>query len=48
MAYLMGVTVGRERTGFVSADEIGLPVTEGGLVLPCGSTALWTEKDLSR
>ena len=27
--------------GTVSAEEIGLPVTETGLVLPCGSTAVW-------
>ena len=27
--------------GRVSADEIGLPVTRTGLVLPCGSTAIW-------
>ena len=27
--------------GTVSAEEIGLPVTETGLALPCGSTAVW-------
>ena len=27
--------------GGVAADEIGLKVTDTGLVLPCGSTALW-------
>ena len=25
----------------VSSDEIGLKVTDTGLVLPCGSTAIW-------
>ena len=39
MRYLLGVTVG-ERFSAVTADEIGLPVTKTGLVLPCGSTAL--------
>lgn len=39
MRYLLGVTVG-ERFSEVTADEIGLPVTKTGLVLPCGSTAL--------
>ncbi len=27
--------------GSVHSDEIGLPVTTGGSVLPCGSTSLW-------
>lgn len=27
--------------GTLSADEIGLPVTASGLVLPCGATAMW-------
>ncbi len=42
MAYLLGITVARKFNGQVDADEIGLPVTESGLILPCGSTALWT------
>ncbi len=41
MAYILGVTVQRSHTGQVTADEIGLPVTRTGLVLPCGSTAIW-------
>ena len=27
--------------GKVTADEIGLPVTQTGAVLPCGSSARW-------
>ncbi len=42
MEYLLGITVARKFGGRVSADEIGLPVTETGYILPCGSTALWT------
>ena len=41
MEYLLGVLVGKRFGGRVSSDEIGLPVTETGLVLPCGSTAIW-------
>lgn len=41
MQYLLGVTVGKQFGGKVTADEIGLPVEEAGFVLPCGSTALW-------
>jgi len=29
--------------GQVQADEIGLPITQSGFVLPCGNTALWTK-----
>ena len=41
MEYLLGVLVKDKFGGKVSSDEIGLPVTETGLVLPCGSTAIW-------
>ncbi len=42
MEYLLGITVARKFGGRVSADEIGLPVTQSGYILPCGSTALWS------
>ena len=42
MAYLLGVLLRPKFGGYVSADEIGLPVTETGIVLPCGSTAIWS------
>ncbi len=41
MEYLLGVLLEKRFGGRVSSDEIGLPVTESGLVLPCGSTAIW-------
>lgn len=41
MQYLLGVTLAQKHGGRVSADEIGLRATETGLVLPCGSTAIW-------
>lgn len=41
MEYLLGVTVGRKFGGQLCSDEIGLPVTASGQVLPCGSTAMW-------
>ncbi len=44
MAYILSVTVRERFGGVVSADEIGLPVTRTGLVLPCGSTAIWREQ----
>lgn len=41
MAYLLGLLLERKFGGSVSADEIGLRVTQTGLVLPCGSTVIW-------
>ena len=41
MGYLLGTLLPKD--GTVTADEIGLPVTAGGLVLPCGATAIWSK-----
>lgn len=41
MSYLINIEVTRRFGGKVSADEIGLPVSGNGLVLPCGATARW-------
>ncbi len=43
MAYILRETAGTKFGGTVTADEIGLPVETSGGVLPCGSTAIWTE-----
>ena len=45
MEYLLGVLLQKTMGGSVAADEIGLPVTSTGQVLPCGSTAIWVGKD---
>lgn len=41
MQYMLSVQMKDRFGGTVWADEIGLPVTSTGLVLPCGSTAVW-------
>ncbi len=43
MQYVLGVTLKNHFGGEVSADEIGLRTTKTGLVLPCGSTAIWSK-----
>ncbi len=43
MSYILNTTVAKQYGGNAQADEIGLPVTQTGLVLPCGSTAIWTK-----
>ena len=41
MQYILGSTVSPLFGGKVTSDEIGLPVTASGLVLPCGASAVW-------
>ena len=39
--YILSSVISPRFGGRVSADDIGLPVRSSGLVLPCGSTAVW-------
>ncbi len=41
LSYMMNSAIVSSRGGRVEADEIGLPVTESGLVLPCGASGRW-------
>lgn len=41
MGYLLDLLLTKKYGGSVSAEELGLPVSASGLVLPCGSTAIW-------
>lgn len=41
MEYLLGCLLQKKYGGTVSSFETGLPVTQSGLVLPCGSSAVW-------
>ncbi len=43
-AYLLRL-VTKDRGGRVFADELGLPVTQTGGVLPCGAVARWSGKE---
>lgn len=38
---MLALSVGRKFGGVISADEVGLPVTSTGLVLPCGASGRW-------
>lgn len=42
--YILGALVAKKFGGVVSGDEIGLPVTASGLVLPCGATSVWNNR----
>lgn len=45
MRYILHALIPSSLGGTVDADEIGLPVTASGQVLPCGSTARWRAND---
>lgn len=41
LSYMLGTTVEKRLQGHVEAAEIGLPVQESGLILPCGASGRW-------
>ena len=41
LSYMMNIVLKKRFGGQVEADEIGLPVAESGLVLPCGASGRW-------
>ncbi len=41
LGYLLNLLVAKKYGGRVTWDELGLPVTETGLALPCGATGRW-------
>lgn len=41
MEYILASLIRTRFGGHVSSEEIGLPVTDSSLYLPCGSTAVW-------
>ena len=44
LSYMLGTAVTKKHGGKVSADEVGLPVSASGLVLPCGASGRWEKK----
>lgn len=41
LSYMLGLELKSRYGGQITADEIGLPVTSNGLVLPCGASGRW-------
>lgn len=41
LGYMLNILVAGQYGGKVTWDELGLPVTETGLALPCGATGRW-------
>ena len=44
LSYMLGSAVAKKHGGHVQSEEIGLPVTSNGLVLPCGASGRWESK----
>lgn len=44
LTYMMETAISKKFGGSVEANEIGLPVTHSGLVLPCGASGRWTKQ----
>ena len=42
LTYILETIVSKKHGGGTVSDELGLPVTESGLILPCGSAGRWT------
>lgn len=42
LSYMMNTAIVKKFGGHVEADEIGLPVAESGLILPCGASGRYT------
>ena len=45
MEYILGSVIVPKHGGSVSGDELGLRVTQTGMALPCGATAIWKKRD---
>ena len=44
MSYMLGVLIKKKFGGSVHSEEVGLPVSENGFVLPCGCSGRWVNK----
>lgn len=44
LTYMIETAINKKHPGMVKSDEIGLPVTDTGLVLPCGASGRWIRK----
>jgi len=43
LSYMINTAIVPEFGGKVEADEVGLPVSDNGLVLPCGASGRWSK-----
>ena len=41
---VLRLTVNQKKEGIISSDEIGIPMENSNLILPCGITTIWQDK----
>lgn len=41
---VLRLTVNQKKKGIISSDEIGIPMENSNLILPCGITTIWQDK----
>lgn len=41
LSYMLNTVITKQRGGFVEAEEIGIPVRDSKLILPCGASGRW-------
>lgn len=46
LTYVLQTVIGGKFGGHTVSDELGLPVTQTGLALPCGATGRWTARSV--
>ena len=44
LTYMLNSAIAKKHPGKVLSDEIGLPVSSNGLVLPCGASGRWMKE----
>lgn len=48
LTYMISTEIVTRHGGSVVSDEVGLPVSSNGLILPCGAAGRWTGEDSSK
>ena len=48
LTYILQTVIGGKFGGHTVSDELGLPVTQTGLALPCGATGRWVASSVER
>lgn len=43
LSYMLNTAITARHGGHAEADEVGLPVSSSGLILPCGASGRWTK-----
>jgi 23S rRNA (cytosine1962-C5)-methyltransferase len=44
LSYMINIELTKKYGGIVTADEVGLPVKDSGLTLPCGASGRWSKE----